>query len=103
LCAASHFIDEDSDVGVFVAGWNDALAEDRKTPPEAISVDTTSGFTTHKIIDRILRRAVGSVRSLPLYRAHKPMFAPYPEEIETALTEGTVHEAFEKLFKQMIA
>jgi hypothetical protein len=103
LCAATHYIDGSSDVDSLVEAWNAADRADRVTPPEAVEVDTQSDFSTHNIIDRVLQRSIGSVRSLPLHRAHKPMFKPYPQEIDAALAASGVHEAFSTLFEAMIA
>jgi hypothetical protein len=103
LCAATHYIDGSSDVDSLVEAWNAADRADRVTPPDAVEVDVHSDFSTHKIIDRVLQRSIGSVRSLPLHRAHKPMFKPYPQEIGAALSASCVHQAFSTLFEAMIA
>jgi len=81
LCAAAHFIDETSEVDLLIEAWNAAEAVDRITPAEAVVPDTHSTFNTIAIMERVLQRSIGLVRSLPLHRAHKPMFKPYVHEI----------------------
>ncbi len=103
LCAAAHFVDGSADVETLINAWNEADQADRITPPDAVSVETDGGFPTHQIIERILRRSIGAVRSLPMHRAHKPMFTPYPQEIDAALKNNSVHVAFTTLFNAMLA
>jgi hypothetical protein len=104
LCAATHYIDGSSEIDSLIEAWNAAEQIDRMTPPGAVQIDVSSDFSTNKIIDRVLQRSIGSVRSLPLHRAHKPMFKPYPQEIDAALNaSNSVQAAFTTLFDAMIA